>query len=146
MSSNQTPPTREEIINAITMLEVMTYQPARDGALRTLQYFASGLRCGEWEISNPQRCDCGARLTSCYDCAVGDYQAAHPACEDCCPPTAQMKWFVEIKVGDTFCFAHDSERVIYRKTGDREYVLAAPAVKRIGSRGAPVVLVSPETP
>ena len=89
MSSNQTPPTREEIINAITMLEVMTYQPARDGALRTLQYFASGLRCGEWEISNPQRCDCGAKLTSCYDCSIGDYQAAHPACKYCCPPPPQ---------------------------------------------------------
>ena len=36
--------------------------------------------------NNPQRCDCGAALTSCHDCAVGDYQAAHPACEDCCPP------------------------------------------------------------
>ena len=85
MSSNQTPPAREEIINAITMLEVMTYRPARDGALRTLQYFASGLRCGEWEIGTPQRCDCGAKLTSCYDCAVGDYQAADTACKECCP-------------------------------------------------------------
>ena len=35
--------------------------------------------------SNTQRCDCGAKLTSCHDCAVGDYQAAHPACKDCCP-------------------------------------------------------------
>jgi len=152
MSSNQTPPTREEIIHAIAILGVHAevLDAIRgvhgDGALRTLQRFAFGLCCGELAIGNTQRCDCGAALTSCHDCAVGDYQAAHPACKDCCPPTAQMKWFVEIKVGDTFCFEHDSERVIYRKTGDREYVLAAPAVKRIGSRGAPVVLVSPETP
>ena len=95
MSSNQTPPTREEIIHAITILGVHAevLDAIRgvhgDGALRTLQRFAFGLCCGELAIGNTQRCDCGAKLTSCHDCAVGDYQAAHPACKDCCPPPAQ---------------------------------------------------------
>jgi hypothetical protein len=32
-----------------------------------------------------RRCDCGAALTQCSDCAVGDYQAAHIDCRTCCP-------------------------------------------------------------
>lgn len=31
------------------------------------------------------RCDCGASVTSCYDCTISDYQAAHPECRACCP-------------------------------------------------------------
>lgn len=39
--------------------------------------------------SAPPRCDCGAKLSQCADCAIGDYQAAHPDCPTCCkPPTA----------------------------------------------------------
>jgi hypothetical protein len=30
-------------------------------------------------------CDCGAALTMCADCVIGDYQAAHPECTACCP-------------------------------------------------------------
>jgi hypothetical protein len=29
-------------------------------------------------------CDCGAIMTHCDDCAVGNYQAAHPECRTCC--------------------------------------------------------------
>jgi hypothetical protein len=32
-------------------------------------------------------CDCGAALTVCEDCAVADYQAGHPECAACCPPS-----------------------------------------------------------
>src|SRR5262245_21878646 len=31
-------------------------------------------------------CDCGAVLTQCTDCAISDYQAAHPDCPNCCVP------------------------------------------------------------
>lgn len=36
------------------------------------------------------RCECGAKLTQCTDCAVGDWQAAHPDCIHCAfpPPLA----------------------------------------------------------
>ena len=33
----------------------------------------------------PPTCDCGAALTQCAGCAVGDWQAAHPDCRECCP-------------------------------------------------------------
>jgi hypothetical protein len=35
--------------------------------------------------SDGSRCDCGAALTMCADCVIGDYQAAHPECVTCCP-------------------------------------------------------------
>lgn len=31
------------------------------------------------------KCDCGAALTQCSDCAVGEWQALHPDCRECCP-------------------------------------------------------------
>lgn len=34
------------------------------------------------------KCDCGEKLTLCADCAVADWQAAHPECASCC---AQME-------------------------------------------------------
>jgi hypothetical protein len=30
------------------------------------------------------RCDCGAKLTMCVSCAVGEYQGTHPDCNECC--------------------------------------------------------------
>ncbi len=40
---------------------------------------AAVLPLSEW------KCDCGAALTMCCDCAVADWQAAHPECPTCCP-------------------------------------------------------------
>lgn len=49
-------------------------------------------RCYSWTqaMSIPtdpaaSRCDCGAALTQCSDCAVADYQVAHPECRTCVP-------------------------------------------------------------
>ena len=53
-----------------------------------------------------QRCDCGAKLTSCHDCAVGDYQAAHPACEDCCPAQTHAEKLATVALNQV---SHDAD-------------------------------------
>ena len=46
--------------------------------------------------------------------------------------------FAELVPGEAFTFDHDTESVVYRKTGQREYELVVPVTKRVGSRTAPV--------
>lgn len=55
--------------------------------LRTLEEHADAAR----PRSAPGRCDCGAPATQCYSCAVGDWQAAHPHCSECCPIQARSE-------------------------------------------------------
>lgn len=46
--------------------------------------------------------------------------------------------FAELPIGDLFTFNHDGDGVRYRKSGQREYELAVPVAKRVGTRMAPV--------
>jgi hypothetical protein len=52
--------------------------------------------------------------------------------------TEEQLMFAELSIGDAFTFDHDVEGVVYRKTGQREYALVTPLIKKVGSRTAPV--------
>lgn len=46
-------------------------------------------------------CDCGAKLTQCTDCAIGEYQGLHPDCPQCCMTPEQMTGICESVKGPT---------------------------------------------
>jgi hypothetical protein len=49
--------------------------------------------------------------------------------------------FNELAIGEIFRFSHQEDDGPFQKTGDREYILATPQPKRIGSRTAPIIRV-----
>lgn len=72
----------------IGMPGVVTQADSADGAMSDLINCRDSIMRLLAERAE-MRCDCGAVVRQCEDCAVADYQAAHTECRTCCPLPAE---------------------------------------------------------
>jgi hypothetical protein len=86
------------------------------------------------QSSEGPRCDCGAALTMCADCIIGDYQAAHPECTACCPvQPAEGRETPDLHEDETAQAHADELRALARllRCADRPNEVIAVTLRRI---------------
>jgi len=75
----------EDRVNRLAESYWLRGRPDTCGRFQELAREAASLALAAAGPPTPPKCDCGAALKQCTDCAIGEWQMLHPDCLACCP-------------------------------------------------------------